>query len=323
MSKLTLKRISDRSASNISRYHRVTGCTFFTNLIGLLNTNYMIKIVECPRDAMQGIDPFIPTEKKINYINHLLQVGFDAIDFGSFVSPKAIPQMRDTATVVAGLDWENSSSGLLAIVANERGAKEAAQFQAIRYLGFPLSISETFQQRNTNKSIAGALEELEKIKAICTQAGKALVTYISMGFGNPYGDPYNPEIVLTFVEKLVALGTTIVSLADTVGVATPEEVTRLFATLVAQYPDLPLGVHLHAAADTARAKVEAALAAGCKRFDGALKGFGGCPMAKDELVGNIPTEVILQCLAAQGMSANINKDALQQASRLADEIFLR
>lgn len=280
-----------------------------------------MKIIECPRDAMQGLEQFIPTEHKVRYINQLLKVGFDTIDFGSFVSPKAIPQMRDTAEVLAQLEWENSRSKLLAIVANTRGAEDASHFEAITYLGFPLSISETFQQRNTNRSIAEALNTLDEIQNICERSGKELVTYISMGFGNPYGDPYDVEVVGTFVNILNTMGCKIISLADTIGVSTPDNITYLFSSLSKLYPTLELGVHLHSTPATAAEKIEAAYHAGCKRFDGAIRGYGGCPMAKDDLVGNLATEGILVFLEQQPVRIDLDKAAFAKALQLADEIF--
>lgn len=280
-----------------------------------------MKIIECPRDAMQGLPEFIPTEKKIRYINQLLQVGFDTIDFGSFVSPKAIPQMRDTAEVLENLVWGTGKSKLLAIVANVRGAREASRFEGIAYLGFPLSISETFQQRNTNKSIGEALNELSEIQEVCHQSGKKLVSYISMGFGNPYGDPYDEEVVGKFVEILITLEVRIISLADTVGKANGDSIYNLFSGLSKEFPSIELGAHLHSNPKTAWAKIEAAYQAGCKRFDGALKGFGGCPMADDELVGNLATETILSYLTDQGTAPMLNMEAFHKSMELADEIF--
>lgn len=280
-----------------------------------------MKIIECPRDAMQGLEEFIPTEKKIQYINQLLKVGFDTIDFGSFVSAKAIPQLRDTAEVLNNLDLSTTSSRLLAIVANTRGAEEASQHQQIHYLGFPLSISETFQQRNTNKSIPEALQTLMEIQAICEKTNKQQVVYISMGFGNPYNDPYDVEVVGKFVDILQTLGVKIVSLADTIGVSTPEQITYLFTALSKEFPAIELGAHLHSNPRTAVEKIDAAYRAGCKRFDGALKGFGGCPMAKDELVGNLATETILTYLQDKESSLKINQEELATAMLMADEIF--
>jgi hydroxymethylglutaryl-CoA lyase len=280
-----------------------------------------MKIIECPRDAMQGLDEFIPTASKIRYINKLLRVGFDTIDFGSFVSPKAIPQMRDTAEVLDQLEWSSSKSSLLAIVANTRGAEDAARFEAVRFLGFPLSISETFQKRNTNKSIAEALSTLNEIQNICLKSNKKLVTYISMGFGNPYNDPYDVDLVGKFVDVLVTLGSDVISLADTIGVSEPSNITYLFSTLTKQYPGVELGAHLHSTAATSREKIEAAYQAGCRRFDGAIKGFGGCPMAKDELVGNLATENIIDYLDSIGQNTGINKQQFAESLQIADEIF--
>lgn len=280
-----------------------------------------MKIIECPRDAMQGIDEFIPTEKKIRYINQLLKVGFDTIDFGSFVSPKAIPQLRDTAQVLAGLDLTNTTSKLLTIVANTRGAEEASKHKAIQYLGFPLSISETFQQRNTNKSITEALETLNDIQQICIASNKQQVVYISMGFGNPYNDPYDVEVVRQFVDILNTLGVSIISLADTIGVSTPDQITYLFSSLSKKFPSIEFGAHLHSNPKFALEKIDAAFKAGCKRFDGALKGFGGCPMANDELVGNLATEAILSYLQEKDAIKGINQGAFLQALTMADEIF--
>jgi hydroxymethylglutaryl-CoA lyase len=270
---------------------------------------------------MQGIDEFIVTETKIQYINQLLKVGFDTIDFGSFVSAKAIPQMRDTKEVLAGLDRSTTKSKLLAIVANTRGAEEAAQHKAIDYLGFPLSISETFQQRNTNKSIGEALNTLSEIQAICESTGKTQVVYISMGFGNPYNDPYSVKLVEQFVDILHTLGVKIVSLADTIGVSTPEQITYLFESLSGKFRNIELGAHLHSTPQTAMEKVKAAYEAGCKRFDGAIKGFGGCPMAKDDLTGNLATETILSYLKEQGVSTGIDEEEFSKALIMADEIF--
>ena len=280
-----------------------------------------MKLVECPRDAMQGLHEFIPTQDKVRYINQLLKVGFDTIDFGSFVSVKAIPQLRDTTEVLEQLQWKNSASKLLAIVANTRGAEDASRYQAITYLGFPLSISETFQKRNTNKSIGEALNMLEEIQNICLRSNKRLVTYISMGFGNPYGDPYDTELVSRFVDILVTLQSDVISLADTIGVSSPESIRHLFSVLTKAYPAVELGVHLHSNPQTAVEKIEAAYNAGCGRFDGALKGFGGCPMAKDDLVGNLPTETIIHYLESRGEDTGIDQEELKKSIRLASEIF--
>ena len=280
-----------------------------------------MKIIECPRDAMQGIETFIPTQTKARYINQLLKVGFDTIDFGSFVSPKAIPQLRDTAEVLRLLDLSGTRSKLLAIVANTRGAVEAAAFSEIHYLGFPLSISETFQQRNTNKSIAEALNVVAEIQDVCAQKGKELVTYISMGFGNPYGDPYDVGVVGQFVDILQTLGVPIVSLADTIGVSQPAQIRFLFESLTKQFPKIEFGAHLHSHPATATEKIEAAYQAGCQRFDGAIKGFGGCPMAEDELVGNLPTELVLAYLTQQGSAPAMNEAEWLKALVLADSVF--
>ncbi len=280
-----------------------------------------MKIIECPRDAMQGLEEFIPTEMKAAYINQLLKVGFDTIDFGSFVSPKAIPQLRDTAEVLGQLDVSTTKSKLLAIVANTRGAETASKFEAITYLGFPLSISETFQQRNTNKSIIEALNSLTEIQEICKKTDKVLVTYLSMGFGNPYGDLYDAEVVGKFVDVLFTLDVEIISLADTIGVSKPEQIQYLFNTLTNQFPTIEFGVHLHSNPTTAEEKIEAAFKSGCKRFDGAIKGFGGCPMAEDNLVGNLATETILNWLDKNDSSPDLNKDEFQKAMIMADLIF--
>jgi hydroxymethylglutaryl-CoA lyase len=280
-----------------------------------------IKIIECPRDAMQGLERFIPTSVKIEYINKLLQVGFDTIDFGSFVSSKAIPQMADTARVLAELNLEGSKSKLLAIVANKRGAEEASQHAHMMYLGFPLSISETFQKRNTNKSIPEALNTLEEIKNICEKSGKKLVTYISMGFGNPYGDPYEVNLVTQFVDILMTLGSDVISLADTIGVAESASIQSLFTSVSEKFPLAEIGVHLHSTPFTSRAKTEAAYRGGCRRFDGAIRGFGGCPMAKEDLVGNIATETMVSFFEDQGIPLNLDKNAFTDALALADKVF--
>ncbi len=280
-----------------------------------------MKIIECPRDAMQGIASFIPTHDKVRYLNKLLKVGFDTLDFGSFVSPKAIPQMSDTRAVLDGLELNGTQTSLLAIVANVRGADEAVAYDAITYLGFPLSISETFQVRNTNKTIADALNELDKIRNICSRKGKKLVTYISMGFGNPYGDPYEPAMIPQFIEILKALGTDVISLADTVGSASAEDVSKIMSLVTKQYPTLEFGLHLHSAPDGAMAKIRAAYEGGCRRIDGALKGYGGCPMAKDDLVGNIPTEKVIEFLETQNAKPALNEMELTEALRIASEIF--
>ena len=260
-----------------------------------------IKLIECPRDAMQGWKNFIPTEKKIEYINSLLKVGFDTIDFGSFVSAKAIPQMADTKEVIGNLDLGIGNTKLLAIVANLRGAEEASVFDQITYLGFPFSVSETFQQRNTNSSIEESLKRVEEIQNLCINKNKKLVIYISMAFGNPYDDLYDEDIVFNWVEKLVELDIEIISLADTVGVASPEQVYDMTSYLVESLPATEIGVHLHSTSENWQQKLDAAVKAGCKRFDGALKGIGGCPMANDELVGNMNTEWMISYFEKNNM----------------------
>ncbi len=281
----------------------------------------MFKLIECPRDAMQGLHDFIPTSEKVRYLNQLLKVGFDTLDFGSFVSPKVVPQMRDTAEVLEQLIWKESSTKLLAIVANLRGAETAVQCEGITYLGFPLSISETFQQRNTNKSIGEALNTVVEIQELCAKHGKEQVVYISMGFGNPYGDPYSEDAVIQFAGILSESGVQIISLADTIGAATPHQVFSLFKQLTHALPELEIGVHLHARPNEAVEKIRAAFQAGCRRMDGALRGFGGCPMAKDELVGNLPTENIIAWLEETGVDTGINHTELQKALLIASEIF--
>lgn len=282
----------------------------------------MIKVIECPRDAMQGLENFIPTATKIAYINQLLKVGFDTIDMGSFVSPKAIPQMRDTRHVLDGIDLSASQSKLLTIVANVRGGEEAGNFKIVDYIGFPLSISETFQHRNTNKSISDALIVLGELKNIADRTNKQLVVYISMGFGNPYNDPYDPESVLQFSGILKKLGVNIISLADTIGIAAPHQIKTIFESLTKEFPDIEFGVHLHSVPSTTKEKVVAAYEAGCRRFDGALLGFGGCPMAADDLVGNIDTNTILAMLAEKENDNLVNTEELEKAIVLAKGIFL-
>jgi hydroxymethylglutaryl-CoA lyase len=281
-----------------------------------------IKLIECPRDAMQGWKKFIPTAKKIEYLNSLLKTGFDTIDAGSFVSPKAIPQMADTAEVIRGLVWGPSETKLLTIVANYRGAEEASVFDEITYLGFPFSVSETFQQRNTNSSIAQSLERVEDIQNLCIKTGKQLVIYISMGFGNPYGDLYDEEIVFEWVNKMVGMDIAIISLADTVGIATPSQVYDVTSYLVESLPGTEIGVHLHSTPSNWKEKLEAAVKAGCKRFDGALKGIGGCPMADDELVGNMNTEWMISYFEENLISPQLNKTSLEENLRIAGEIFV-
>ena len=281
-----------------------------------------VKIIECPRDAMQGIkDYYIPVQVKANYINSLLKVGFDTVDFGSFVSPKAIPQMRDTAQVLEALDLSSTSSKLLAIVANVRGAQDAVKFEQIDYLGYPFSISENFQMRNTSKTIAQSILVLEEILALAATANKEVVAYLSMGFGNPYGDPWNVDIVAQWTEKLAAMGVKILSLSDTIGSSTPKIIDYLYSNLIPLYPQIEFGAHLHTTPSTWREKVHAAYKAGCKRFDGAIKGYGGCPMAKDELTGNMPTEQLLAYFKENGVPTHTDEAAFEQAYSAAANVF--
>jgi len=279
-----------------------------------------IKLIECPRDAMQGWKNFIPTERKIAYINQLLQVGFDTIDVGSFVSPKAIPQMADTPEVLKKLHM--STSKLLAIVANVRGAEEAVQYDEITYLGFPFSISETFQQKNTHASIAESLKTVEAIQQLCVSHGKQLVVYISMGFGNPYGDEYSSDIAIQWVEKLAALGIQIFSMSDTVGVADVPTITTIFSHLTQTFTNLEFGAHFHSTRDTAAEKLEAAFAHGCFRFDAAMNGIGGCPMAQNDLVGNMATEALVDFFATKNHPLHLNLEAYREALLMAPTIFI-
>ncbi|NJL75824.1 MAG: hydroxymethylglutaryl-CoA lyase [Saprospiraceae bacterium] len=281
----------------------------------------MIKLIECPRDAMQGIKEFIPTECKVEYINQLLQVGFDTLDFGSFVSPKAIPQMRDTAEVLKHLDLSNTNTKLLAIVANQRGALDAVQFEQISYLGYPFSISETFQIRNTNATIEESLERVAEIQELCMAHQKTLVVYVSMGFGNPYGDDWNVDIVQKWVNRLVAMGITILQLSDTIGVSTPDNIQYLFSNLLPHYQGIEIGAHLHTEPHNWREKVMAAYQSGCYRFDGAIKGFGGCPMAKDDLTGNMPTEHLIAYFQELHLPLGIDENAFEQSLKLALQVF--
>ena len=281
-----------------------------------------VTLVECPRDAMQGWPHIIPTERKIAYLNALLKVGFDTLDFGSFVSAKAIPQMADTAEVLSGLEWEASPTKLLAIVANYRGADEASSFDAVKCLGFPFSVSETFQLRNTNKTIEGSFGAVEEILELCEKRQKELVVYLSMGFGNPYGEPWNEEIVFQWASALAKLGVTTLSVADTVGLAEPEQVFSIVDFLVQQLPACTIGVHLHSTHHNRKAKIDAALDAGCRRFDGALKGVGGCPMAGNALVGNMDTEWMVEHFSKKHLLPVLDEAALSQASALAGEIFV-
>lgn len=280
----------------------------------------MIKFIECPRDAMQGIPILIPTDKKIKYIQSLLEVGFDVIDFGSFVSPKVIPQMADTAEVLKGLDLTNTKSKLLAIVANTKGAMEACLYPQIDFIGYPFSISETFQQRNTNSSIGESFERVKEIALLTHESGKELVIYISMGFGNPYGDAFNVDIIHHWVEKIASLGVKIFSLSDTIGVATPELITEVFKGTVGYYNDLEFGAHLHSAPYNWLPKVKAAYKGGCRRFDVAIGGLGGCPLAKDELVGNLATEYFVNFFRKQ-FKPEFDEKAFERSLRIANEIF--
>lgn len=280
-----------------------------------------MKIIECPRDAMQGIQEFIPTEQKAAYINTLLKVGFDTIDFGSFVSPKTIPQMRDTAQVLDLLNLSTTSSKLLAIIANVRGAEDAVEFEEISYLGFPFSISETFQQRNTNSSIQESLLRVEEINDLCVRNKKQMVVYISMAFGNPYGDEWSSDVVIKWTAKLASMGIKTIALSDTIGVSNPENISYLFSKIIPAFPYLEIGAHLHTTPDTWREKVDAAYKSGCRRFDGAIKGYGGCPMATDKLTGNMPTENLLKYFAENKVESKLNEQAFQQAMSMALTIF--
>jgi len=322
------------------------------NSSGIRPRSSVVRLTECPRDAMQGIHDFIPTEKKIAYINSILKCGFDTVDFGSFVSPKAIPQMRDTAEVLNQLDssllfsadqsvtddrrqtTEANSSGalhpssvihhpskLLSIIANVRGAEDACKFPEISYLGFPFSISETFQQRNTNSSIAESLKKVEEIQSLCVKSKKELVIYISMAFGNPYGDAWNSDISIEWTKKLSQLGIKIFAMADTIGISNPENITYLFSKLIPEFPQLEIGAHLHTTPEKWEEKTEAAYNAGCRRFDSAIKGFGGCPMATDKLTGNMPTENLLSYFNKKGISSGVHSNGLLDAMNLAMQTF--
>ncbi len=280
-----------------------------------------IKIIECPRDAMQGIKTFIPTAEKTRYIQSLLGCGFDTLDFGSFVSPKAIPQMVDTGLVLENLDLSDTQTKLLAIVANVRGAHDASKYDQIDYLGYPFSISENFQMRNTHKTIAQSVEILKEILEIAEKHNKEVVTYISMGFGNPYGDPWDVEIVGDWTERLAAMGVKILSLSDTIGSSTPKVIQYLFSHLIPNYPHIEFGAHLHTTPGKWHEKIEAAFMSGCRRFDGAVQGFGGCPMAKDELTGNMPTEKMLSYFTAQKAETGVNWMFFEAAHNKATELF--
>lgn len=280
-----------------------------------------MKIIECPRDAMQGIKDIIPTEVKSKYINSLLNIGFDTIDFGSFVSPKAIPQMHDTAEVLKQLDLSTTKSKLLAIIANIRGAQDACSFDEIRYLGFPFSISETFQQRNTNSSIAESLIRVEEIQNLCVQHKKELVVYISMAFGNPYGDEWNSDIVINWTKKLSDLGVKIIALSDTIGVSNRENISYLFSNIIPEFKNVEIGAHLHSTKEKAQEKIDAAYRSGCQRFDVAIHGFGGCPMAKDDLTGNLATEDLEQYFNINKIDLNLNTDLLYKAYTGSWDVF--
>lgn len=288
----------------------------------ILHLTSKIHLVECPRDAMQGWTHFIPTEKKVEYLNSLLQVGFHTLDCGSFVSAKAIPQMADTKEVISQLNLARTNTKLLTIIANFRGAEDAVAFDAITYLGFPFSVSPTFQLRNTNSTIETSFRTVEAMQNLCVQHNKKLVVYLSMGFGNPYGDVYNEEIVMEWMEKMVGLEIKIVSLADTVGLATPAQISYLVGQLLPQYPNTEIGVHLHSSPTNWLAKFEAAINAGCTRFDGALKGIGGCPMANDELVGNMDSEKMIDYLKNKHLWKPKNEGALKNSLALASSIFV-
>ena len=280
-----------------------------------------IKLIECPRDAMQGINKFIPTKKKIRYIQSLLRVGFDTIDFGSFVSPRAIPQMQDTASVLSQLDLSGTNSKLLAIVANLRGALAAANFSEIDYLGYPFSISENFQMRNTHKTILESVDVLKKIIEVTKKRNMRLVVYLSMAFGNPYGDPWNLQIVGQWIKKLHNMGVEVISLSDTIGSSTKETISYLFSNLIPEFKEIEFGAHLHTHPLTWYDKVDAAFSAGCRRFDGAIQGYGGCPMAKDELTGNMPTEKLISYFTSKKIDTNIDVLAFESSHNAASEIF--
>ena len=280
-----------------------------------------IKLIECPRDAMQGLHDFIETDTKARYINQLLKVGFDTIDFGSFVSPKAIPQMRDTAEVLSKLDLGSTSSKLLAIVANQRGADDACQFDEIDYLGFPFSISETFQQRNTKSSIEESLSRVDSIQKLAIKSKKKLVVYISMAFGNPYEDEWNAEIAIRWSKKLSDMGVEILALSDTIGAANPNDIEYLFKSLIPELPSVEFGAHLHSTPQTVDSKLAAAINAGCKRIDGAIKGYGGCPMAKNDLTGNMPTEIMKSYLEGNRLNLGLNDNAFAESLAMVNGVF--
>ena len=281
-----------------------------------------MKLIECPRDAMQGLHDYLSVEDKVRYINAILKVGFDTIDAGSFVSPKAIPQMKDTAEVLSKLDMSSTKSKLLVITANKRGAEEAVQFDEVSYLGFPFSISETFQKRNINSTIEDSLRRLDNVQKLCVKNNKKLVTYFSMAFGNPYGDEWSPEIVANWVEKLIEeSGVDILSLSDTIGTSNPDSIKWLFEYVIPNFPEVEIGAHLHTTPGTWKEKIDAAIESGCKRFDGAIKGFGGCPMATDGLTGNMATENIISYLNQNNIEHGLNEKAFNDALMMSLEIF--
>jgi len=280
-----------------------------------------MKIVECPRDAMQGIHDFISTEKKVTYINAILKCGFDTVDFGSFVSPKAIPQMRDTAQVLDQLELTKNRSKLLAIVANVRGAEDAVEFEEISYLGFPFSISETFQQRNANASILESMVRVEEINDLCVRNKKELVVYVSMAFGNPYGDEWSSDVAIVWTKRLAQMGVKIIALSDTIGVSNPDNIKQLFSKIIPEFPGVEIGAHLHTTPDTWEEKVHAAYLSGCKRFDSAIKGYGGCPMATDKLTGNMPTEKLLHYFNKHNVVTGVDEYAFAKAMHLTANTF--
>lgn len=286
-----------------------------------LPVNNKVKIIECPRDAMQGLHDFIPTDVKADYINTLLKIGFDTIDFGSFVSPKAIPQLRDTAEVLSKLDLSYTSSKLLAIVANVRGAEDALKFEEISYLGFPFSISETFQKRNTNSTIEQSLANVDLMQELCVKHSRELIIYISMAFGNPYGDAWNADTAINWVNKITSLGIKTIALADTVGIATPHDIDYLFTNLIPEFKHVEFGAHLHCTQQNWKAKTNAAFESGCRRFDAAIKGYGGCPMADDELTGNLATENLIQYLEQKNVETGIDKKRFTEALIKAEPVF--
>ena len=280
-----------------------------------------VKIIECPRDAMQGIKEFIPTSKKIEYLNALLKVGFHTLDCGSFVSATSIPQMADTSLVIPHLKLDNTETKLSVIVGNRRGAEAASEFDEITYIGYPFSISETFQERNTNCSIEESLFRVEEIMNICECSGQTFVCYVSMAFGNPYGDFYDAALVEHWVDRLLEIGVTKFSISDTIGIATPAVITDVFSVLSEDFPEIGFGAHFHTTPSTWEEKIEAAWNAGCTRFDGAIKGFGGCPMATDKLTGNMPTENLLAYFDKRNIEHGLDKEAFIEAMSIANTIF--